>query len=59
MDKLENEEMQVVSYVKLKNISFHPTEIQGRLYLKDTMGELQEKLHCLEGNKLCLLLMEL
>ncbi len=43
MDKLENEEMQVVSYVKLKNISFHPTEIQGRLYLKDTMGELQEK----------------
>ncbi len=54
MDKLENEEMQVVSYVKLKNISFHPTEIQGRLYLKDTMGELQEKLHCLEGNKLCL-----
>ena len=42
MDKLENEEMQVVSYVKLKNISFHPTEIQGRLYLKDTMGELRE-----------------
>ena len=43
MDKLENEEMQVVSYVKLKNISFHPTEIQVRLYLKDTTGELQEK----------------
>ena len=34
--------MQVVSYVKLKNISFHSTEIQVRLYLKDTMGELQE-----------------
>lgn len=39
---ISDEKMQVVSYVKLKNISFHPTEIQVRLYLKDTMGELRE-----------------
>ena len=40
---ISDKKMQVVSYVKLKNISFYSTEIQVRLYLKDTMGELQEK----------------
>ena len=39
---INHEKMQVVSYVKLKNISFHPIDIQVRLYLKDTMGELRE-----------------
>ena len=39
---INHEKMQVVSYVKLKNISFHPIDIQVRLYLKDTMRELQE-----------------
>ena len=39
---ISDKKMQVVSYVKLKNISFHPIDIQVRLYLKDTMRELQE-----------------
>ena len=39
---INHEKMQVVSNVKLKNISFHPIDIQVRLYLKDTMRELQE-----------------
>ncbi len=39
---ISDKKMQVVSYVKLKNISFYSTEIQVRLYLKDTMGELRE-----------------
>lgn len=39
---INDEKMYVVSYVKLKNISFHPVEIEIRLYLKDATGRLQE-----------------